>query len=141
MDQQRPLVERVLDLLVYAPVGLASQLRDDADRLVTQGRTTVHERVQVARWVGEMAVHVGRRKLEHRLHPAPSLAPGSLGPVVPDPAATELPFEGYDALSAAEIVKLLAQLPAVELEMVRDFEVANRARRTVLAKLDQLLGS
>ena len=56
MPPQRPLFEKVLDLVVYAPVGLALQLRVDVPTLVASGRTRVHERVQVARWVGEMAV-------------------------------------------------------------------------------------
>lgn len=140
MTQRRPLVEQLVDLFVYAPVGLAVQLRD-APRLVAEGRAKVQQRVQVARWVGEMTVHYGRRRLEERLFPEPvsseeaeeAALVGVHHPVTP-------PFEGYDTLAASEIVQLLQRLPASDLRMVGEYEAANRRRRTVLAKVDQLLG-
>ena len=67
MTEQRPLIEKVLDIMVYAPVGLALQLRSDLDTVVTSGRTRVSERVQLARWIGEMAVTYGRQELEKRM--------------------------------------------------------------------------
>ena len=51
------------------------------------------------------------------------------------------PFEGYSGLPAAQIVQRLAHLPHGELHLVRAFETAHRGRRTVLSKVDQLLGS
>ncbi|MEQ1698898.1 MAG: hypothetical protein ABMA25_02260 [Ilumatobacteraceae bacterium] len=143
---QRPLVSKVLDLAVYAPVGLAVQLSTDLPNLVAIGRTRVRERVQVARWVGEMAVTYGRAELEKRLTAA--AAHPVLEPVVHAPLAVVAahepsppPFEGYNELAAAQVVQLLARLPHAELVLVRDYEQAHRARRTVLAKLAQLLGA
>jgi hypothetical protein len=49
------------------------------------------------------------------------------------------PFEGYDTLPAAHIVQRLARLTAVDLAIVRAYELDHRARRTVVAKVDQLL--
>ncbi len=135
-------VERVLDVMVYAPVGLAVQLRTDVPRLVADGRAHVESRVKVARWVGEMAVHFGARQLSARLHPpvAAPLSP-SAAPEPPVPAApADPPFESYDNLAAAQIVQLLPRLPHVELQMVREYEAGGRRRRTILAKIDQLLG-
>ncbi len=134
MDDPRPLAEKVFEVLVYAPVGLISQLGEDLPRLAAQGRNTVRNRVQVARWVGEMAVHYGRRELKHRLQPSPTLPSSEAEPV-------ELPFDGYDSLTAQQVVKLLGSLPMAELGLVREYEVANRARRTVLTRIDRLLGS
>jgi hypothetical protein len=138
---QRPLHEKVLDVVVYAPIGLATQVSTDLPTLVKVGR----ERVQVARWVGEMAVTFGRRELERRLTQA-SHTP-VLEPVVALPLAVVAsheppaqPFEGYEQLAAAQVVQLLGRLPHAELVMVRDYEQAHRQRRTVLAKLQQLLG-
>lgn len=143
---QRPLVSKVLDLAVFAPVGLAVQLSTDLPNLVATGRTRVRERVQVARWVGEMAVTYGRAELEKRLTAA--AANPVLEPVVHTPLAVVAahepsppPFEGYNELAAAQVVQLLARLPHAELVLVRDYEQAHRARRTVLAKLEQLLGA
>ena len=145
MTDQRPLIEKVLDIALYAPVGLALQLRSDLDTVVASGRTRVSERVQVARWIGEMAVIYGRRELEKRLSTdsveAVAVEPVAVEPVtqVAVPVVTP-PFDGYQSLAAAQVVQLLGRLSAVELAHVRAYETANRGRRTILAKLDQLLG-
>lgn len=156
MTPQRPLIEKVLDIVLYAPVGLALGLRSDLDARVASGRTRVSERVQVARWIGEMAVTYGRRELERRISETarvsstatsspveatvepPAAAPA---PVIvaaaPSPAP---PFEGYQSLAAAQVVQLLGRMSPDELADIRTYETANRARRTILAKLDQLIG-
>lgn len=145
MTGQRPLIEKVLDIVVYAPVGLALQLHSDLDTVVTSGRTRVSERVQVARWIGEMAVIYGRRELEKRMTSV-SVELVAVESVVIEPATPVAlplvtpPFEGYQSLAAAQVVQLLGRLPADELAQVREYESANRGRRTILAKLDQLLG-
>jgi hypothetical protein len=146
MAAQRPLFEKVLDLVVYAPVGLAVQLGTDVPTLVATGRTRVTERVQVARWVGEMAVTYGRQQIERRLATV-SDDHHVLEPLVAMPLAAVAasvpahpPFDGYEHLAAAQIVQLLGRLPHAELVLIRDYEAAHRARRTILAKLEQLLG-
>ena len=150
MISQRPLIEKVLDIAVYAPVGLAVQLRSDLDTFVTSGRIRVSERVQVARWIGEMTVTFGRRELEKRLASASvksDVAPTPTGDRAVIPLAAveapvlELPFDGYQSLAAAQVVQLLSRLPDRELATIRAYESANRKRRTILAKLDQLLGA
>lgn len=143
---RRPLASKVLDLAVYAPVGLAVQLSEDLPNLVATGRTRVRERVQVARWVGEMAVTYGRAELEKRLTAAaanPVLEPMVHLPLaaVADHEPSPPPFEGYNELAAAQVVQLLARLPHTELVLIREYERGHRARRTVLAKLDQLLSA
>jgi hypothetical protein len=137
--------DRVLDVLVYAPVGLALQLREDASAIIESGRTEVANRVKVARWVGEMAVHYGRRQLVIELErrrskpdPTPSTQAAKTAVDVDGPRP-EQPFDGYDTLAAAQLMPLLERLPHGELHMVRDYEAVTRSRRTVLAKIDQLL--
>jgi hypothetical protein len=98
-----------------------------------------------------MAVHIGRRAVQERFAP-PVPATGPAGPArafepdadesvteVPYTAPLEVPFEGYDSLAAAQLVQLLERLPDVELRMVQTYELAGRGRRTILAKIDQLL--
>lgn len=162
-QRQHGLVETVLDLVVYAPLGALDMLRD-APRAVADRRRALEQRVRTARWIGEMAVTVGRQKVTERLsaltapaapQPAPSSAPsatsGASSAAAEQPATPEAgaaagpttaaaePFHGYDALPASELVQLLFRLSASELELVRSYEAATRARRTVLAKVDQLL--
>jgi len=144
MTDQRPLIEKVLDIAVYAPVGLAVQLRSDLGTFVTSGRTRVAERVQVARWIGEMTVTFGRRELEKRMAAAAVESvveePPVVPPIVVEAAPLAPPFDGYQHLAAAQVVQLLVRLPVYELTSIRTYERANRGRRTILAKLDQLLG-
>ncbi len=149
MPPQRPLIEKVLDLVVYAPVGLALLLRADVPTLVASGRTRVHERVQVARWVGEMAVTYGKQSIGGRATDAmvaasTSAAGTTRDAAAPAPSAVPVhrspPFDGYDHLAAAQIVQLMGRLPHGELSLIRRYEASQRGRRTILAKIDQLIG-
>jgi len=137
MTEQRPLRDRVLDVVVYAPVGLVRRLRDDLPGLVATGRREVEDRIRVAHWVGEMSVNYGRSELQRRM------AATSTTPEVTDVAEAEAssppPFEGYDDLPADRLVQLLSKFPAPELSLIRVYEQRKRARRTVLAKIDQLI--
>ena len=65
--------------------------------------------------------------------------------VVPDRAPRSsaddrLPIDEYESLAASQVVARLQTLQRDELETVRSFEAAHRGRRTILGKIDQLLG-
>jgi hypothetical protein len=72
----------------------------------------------------------------------PSLAaasgpdPDGTDPGGPDPDGLAIP--GYDSLSASQVVPRLASLNADELDLVRQYEQANRGRKTILSKIAQL---
>ena len=57
------------------------------------------------------------------------------------PAADELPIEEHESLAASHVVARLGDLDPSELREVRRFELAHRGRRTVLDRIDQLLGA
>lgn len=54
-------------------------------------------------------------------------------------ARVDLAIPGYEDLAASHIVARLDRLTRSELTAIREFEVANRGRRTVVGKVDQLL--
>lgn len=55
------------------------------------------------------------------------------------PANTvRLPIADYDSLAASQVIARLGALEGAELRLVRSYETANRGRRTILGKLDQL---
>lgn len=56
-------------------------------------------------------------------------------PPDPPPPAEAPPFEGYDALSATQVVERLAGLTDEERAAVRSYEVAHKNRKTVLEAL------
>jgi hypothetical protein len=196
-------VERALDVLVYAPLGLGLWLRDLAPSLletvVARGRAEVDRRqeqaqthITTARSMGQVAIAFGVPELRKRasrqvdvvrghadrlvenLAPSPATGNGSARPATPRPApastrapapaaappspattpaaastataptshrsesSAHLPIPGYDALSASQVVERLVGLGADELDAVRSYELANRNRRTILGKIDQL---
>jgi hypothetical protein len=51
----------------------------------------------------------------------------------------ELPIEGYATLAASQIVPRLTTLSATDLAAVARYERANRGRRTILNRVEQLL--
>ncbi len=55
-----------------------------------------------------------------------------------DPSIPHEPFAGYDHLGSAAVVARLGELSRAERSAVRAYETANRNRRTVLGRLDQL---
>jgi hypothetical protein len=193
-------VERALDVLVYAPLGLGLWLRDLAPSLletvVARGRAEVDRRqeqaqthITTARSMGQVAIAFGVPELRKRagrqvdvvrghadrlvenFAPSPAPGNGSARPARPAPAtpapatgvapapavagptaaasptapashrsesSAHLPIPGYDALSASQVVERLVGLGADELDAVRSYELANRNRRTILGKIDQL---
>jgi len=161
-------LDRLVELFVYAPVGLALTLKDDLDAVVDRGRRTVSPQVQVAKFMGRLAVTQATRAAGDLVDEAigrvvsthPSDAPATTA-AAPEPAATrpsengsagapteqasssapneaQLAIPGYDSLSAAQVVQRLGALADTELDSVRRYEEAHRGRRTILGKIDQL---
>jgi phage I-like protein len=161
-QSERPPLERLLDLALYAPIGMYTALKEELPAFTKQGRQVVENRVMLARFIGQMAVQQGRREVDKRLaarrppassavvdtvaHEATS-APTDVAATVASVAADEVPsadslaISGYESLPAVNVVQRLATLTADEIEQIRRFEIANRGRRTILAKIDVLQGA
>lgn len=174
MADDKPPVEAALDLLVYAPLGLALEARTLLPSLAERGRN----QVMVARMLGRFAVQQGQAEASKRLapvheqveavladlglvpRPAPQPAPapppapaapaadvarsGPDGPPAasdPSVAASELAITDYDSLAASQVVPRLRALSDTELEDVRAYEAAHRARKTILNRIAQLQSS
>jgi phage I-like protein len=159
---ERPPIERLLDLALYAPIGMYTALKEELPAFTKQGRQVVENRVMLARFIGQMAVQQGRREVDKRLAarrpPAssavvdtvahedttsPTRVAATVASVAPDevPSADSLAISGYESLPAVNVVQRLATLTADEIEQIRRFEIANRGRRTILAKIDVLQGA
>lgn len=149
----RPAIERVLDLAVYAPLGLVLSLRARLPRQVQQGRQALENRVQLARFIGQIAVREGNKAVVKRIeaHRGDELVrsditashspvdPAAAGPeTVSSSLAADLPILGYESLAAVHVVERLGSLSDDELDRIHRFEATHRARRTILAKIAQL---
>jgi hypothetical protein len=71
--------------------------------------------------------------------PRPAPATPRVPPSPEGPDVSALPIEGYDELSAVQVLPNLTGLDAGELQLVADYERATRSRRTILGRIDQLL--
>jgi hypothetical protein len=165
VPEPRSPLEQALDLMVFAPIGLAITVVEDLPELAHKGRVRVQQRAATAKIVGQFAVAEGRRRLQAQgawPSPAPPIPPerpaagssgatGSTGeapsavaspedpaPGAPPPSSDELGIPGYDSLSASQVVQRLASLSGPELDAVRAYETATRGRRTILARVSQL---
>lgn len=150
---------RLIDLILFAPVGLAALVQRELPQLVASGRTRVDNRIQLAKFVGRMAVRQTSNEFNRRMqnleqaraaavaHPgvitvrstesdAPPIGDTNLNN--PKSASVALAIEDYDALAASHVVQRLSSLSTTQLDHVRTYEQANRARRTILGKIAQL---
>ncbi len=67
LSHERPSFGRVLDLALYAPVGAALVLREELPKRARQRRQALENRVQLARFIGRLAVQTGQRELAKRI--------------------------------------------------------------------------
>jgi len=173
VTEQKGPKERILDLFVFGPAGLAVTAAEEFPKLVEKGRHRVEGQLHAARLVGQFAVQMGRRQIESTLgglrpgsegahpadsktssppsEPAPAASPGTVSAAPPAQRTTAgsangalasdaLGIPGYDSLSASQVVQRLGGLSQPELEAIRDHEQAHRHRRTILNRVEQLLG-
>lgn len=170
-DNETNPAEAVLDLLLYAPLGLALEARELLPRLVERGK----QQVTVARMMGQFAVQQGQTMAGSRFGEVQKQALDTLAgfglwpkptsdakapplvtdlpataatttasvevadtPAEPAPPAMSLAIPDYDSLSASQVVPRLDGLSTTELETVRRYESAKRARKTILGKIGQL---
>ncbi len=162
-EERKSVLTQALDVLVYAPLGLAMTAREELPKLAEKGRERTNQQLTMARMIGQFAVTQGRQELEKRLTamasapapsakaapPAPPLdeplahANGTNGTAPPAPSRPAPPVEslaipGYDSLSASQVVLRLAGLSGPELAQVGVYEEATRGRRTILSKVAML---
>jgi hypothetical protein len=157
VSEDKNAIERVLDLFVYAPLGLAFSAGEVFEELAEKGR----QQVIAARMLGEYTIKhpesvagvlglpLGRAEPasapespEPPAAPAPEAVEASgegngQVPAPPRPTA-DLAIPGYDTLSASQVVQRLTGLSEDELEAVRAYEEAGRHRKTILTKVSQL---
>ncbi len=91
MADERPLVEQILDVAVFAPVGAVTLASEQLPALVSKGRSVVEGRVNVARTVGRFAVAMARRRVEEAMGGAGPGAPASPSTAPARPTATARP--------------------------------------------------
>ncbi len=124
----RSLVNQALDVFVYAPLGLLLEARDLIPKMADRGRG----QVALVKLAGKVAQN--RQRAAQADLPDPRAATADAGPTPP------LPIDGYDDLSAPQLLPKLVSLDPDDLETILTHEQSHRARATVLNKIRQLQG-
>jgi hypothetical protein len=100
-EQEKSSLEQALELLLYAPVGLAMTAREELPKLIEKGRQQVSGQVAMAKMMGQYAVREGRKEADKAVKQASStlqdlgVIPGR--PAEPDPdVRTVIPTEAVE---------------------------------------------
>ncbi len=91
MTESKSPADRLLELVVFGPAGLAITIVEEFPKLVEKGRHRVEGQVHTARLVGQFAFQMGRRQVEESL--------GHLG----SQPASKVPERGVDPVGAQPI--------------------------------------
>lgn len=103
MDENRSPAERILDLIVFGPAGLALTAAEEFPKLVDKGRNHLEGQVRTARLVGQVAVQMGRRQLGQMTSQRMSKPPTTAADSAPsEPEAESPPAPQYAPAPAAE---------------------------------------
>jgi len=153
-------IAAIVEKMTGVPAAVTQKV---ADRIAESGMLEpkkVQQQVNAARMIGKMAVQFGSKKLAAKLQDvsnggaASSSASQTQGTRhtdepnkadTPDANATVdssesvLPINDYSSRSALDIIAQLDGLSGEQLAHIAAFESANRARRTIIAKINQLL--
>jgi len=137
------VTEKLLDTLVYAPLGLALEAKDLLPKLAERGRG----QVALTRLAATVAARRGQSEavklVDEFRTGVEAFFTANSDKETPDTAEsepgsdTELPIEGYATLTAVEVIALLSDLDDAQLDTIEAFEKANRNRSTVLNRIRQ----
>jgi hypothetical protein len=147
-DPLRTNVEQWLRAFVTAgmavPVAAAAGVRRCLGGRLGGVTHRVAEPVRLVRSIVELATGATPAQVEDASPSAPPPADETAEPErdtsADAAAAQQLPIDEYESLAASHVVAKLSNLTPAELRRVRRFEVAHRGRRTVIGRIDQLLG-
>ena len=131
------LGEQLLDLFVYAPIGLLLEAKDLIPKLADRGRGQVALAQLAGRVAGGVADSL-RRDPDHELADEPDDHDDQGGP---GSEAASLPIEGYGSFSAPQLLAKLESLSDAQLAEILAYEKMHRNRRTVTNRIKQLLAA
>jgi len=147
--EEEKLGEQLLDLLVYAPIGLLLEAKDLIPQLADRGRGQVALAQLAGKVVGDR-VRADAAPLFRQLLEAAGAAVVSMTsdedelsdehddhrePTDDDVA---LPIESYNAFSAPQLLQKLEELDQQQLDTILAYEQAHRDRQTVTNRIKQL---
>ncbi len=112
-------VRQLIDLMVYAPIGLLTVAHRELPQFIATGKTRVDNQLTVAKFIGKMAVTQGRKELQRRLdeaerarrHPAPIDVVASTELIDVNPSVDDLDEAVMTGSLPETIIELVAESP------------------------------
>ena len=144
MSDDEQFSEQLLDLFVYAPIGLALEAKELIPKLADRGRGQVALARLAGRVAGQQREQHGRTVLDQILQAVgaalgDSRTGSDTGRESVDGRTDPLPIPDYDTFTAAQLLPKLEDLSDDDLGTVLAHEEAHRARVTVINRIHQLL--
>ena len=102
VEEEATPLQRALDLLVFAPVGIALTVAEDLPGLIGKGHRRFETDVQNARIVGRIVVAQGQRHLVERVGKLLHLTSSDGTDDVSDPTAPTAPTDSTEGAEGAE---------------------------------------
>ena len=154
---------RAVELGVYLPLGAYARVRDELsdvtvsrtrvrrlfEDLVDRGQDRLQPLERVVRRRGAEAQETAKKtagdaqKTVRKTSKRATAATANIAPKLPRVAApknaSELPIQGYDSLTAADITARLQGLTQTDLARVYKYEQAHEGRSTILEAIDSRL--
>ncbi|MEZ5244307.1 MAG: hypothetical protein R2707_04355 [Acidimicrobiales bacterium] len=148
MSDDDRLADQVLDLLVYAPIGLALEARELIPKLADRGRGQVALTRLAGKVAGQRGQGEARKVIDQVIEVVGTVLAGDAGdPPITDEEVLDLteeidglPIDGYDDLTAPQLLPFLSPLSGDDLDTVLRYEQAHRSRATVINRIRQLQG-
>lgn len=131
VNDEENLGEQLLDIFVYAPIGLLLEAKDLIPKLADRGRG----QVALAQLAGRVADNL-RRDPDHEPADEPDDHDDQRGP---GSDAASLPIEHYDSFSAPQLLTKLESLSEPQLAEILAYEKTHRNRQTVTNRIKQLV--
>lgn len=149
MSDEENLGEQLLDLLLYAPIGLLLEAKDLIPRLADRGRG----QVALTQLAGKVARNTKQDETTPLLRSVLEAAGAALGSLTTNAHEladelddqgelsahdTSLPIENYNTFSAPQLLAKLEGLDQTQLDEILAYEQTHRDRQTVTNRIKQL---
>lgn len=149
VSDEENLGEQLLDLLIYAPIGLLLEAKDLIPKLADRGRG----QVALTQLAGKVAGNRGRDETAPLFRQLVEAAGAALGSMTTDEHELSdelddhgesseddlsLPIKNYNAFSAPQLLEKLEALDQQQLDEILDYELTHRDRQTVTNRIKQL---
>ena len=146
MSDDDRLADQVLDVFVYAPIGLALEARELIPKLADRGRGQIALTRLAGKVAGQQGQGEARKVLDQILEVVGTVLSGEAGdPPIHDEELldlttelADLPIDDYDDLSAPQLLPFLSPLDGDQLDTVLRYEQTHRSRATVINRIRQL---